>query len=239
MLDRVGVTRRLRASRGYRAAHLLLDLVRGRDRRHAALLQLRAPAGLFQPFGTTWADRYDAIFADLSARLASVDAVRILSFGCSTGEEVASLRRHLPEADIKGLDISAERIAICRATLPQAMAGRTRFEVGDSVRNEPDAQYHAVLAMAVFRHGHLNDRSLRSNTLLAFDRFEREVTEMARIVRPGGFLVLRHANFRFCDTAVFSDFETLADAKCGTPLFDPSGARLPDQRREAILFRKR
>ncbi|WP_353204777.1 class I SAM-dependent methyltransferase [Sphingomonas sp.] len=239
MPDRLGVARRLRASRGYWAANLLLDLARGRDRRHAALLRLRAPAGLFQPFGTTWPDRYAEIFADLSARLASVDAVRILSFGCSTGEEVAALRQHLPEADITGIDISPERIAICRATLPQAMAGRTRFEVGDSVCDEPDAHYDAVLAKAVFRHWRLNKPTVRNNTLLAFDRFEREVTEMARIVRPGGFLLLRHSNFRFCDTAVFAGFETLADAKCATPLFAPSGARLPDQTREAILFRKR
>jgi hypothetical protein len=91
----------------------------------------------------------------------------------------------------------------------------------------------------VFRHGLLNDYAIQTNRIIDFDRFEREVTELARAVRPGGYLALRHCNFRFADTAVSAGFETVGYADCITPLFDRSGARLPDQALEASLFHKR
>ncbi len=149
------------------------------------------------------------------------------------------MRAHCPDALIKGVDISPARIAICRARLLDAEAERTQFEIGDSVRGEDAAVYDAVLAMAVFRHGQLGDYAAKANRLLDFDRFERAVTDLARTVRPGGYFVLRHSNFRFTDTAVAAKFETVGYAKCISPLFDRSGARLPDQAREAALFRKR
>lgn len=224
---------------GYRAVQLLLDFGRGPEQRQSALLRIRASAGLFQPFGTTWQDRYPDLFAELRDRLGSAASVRLLSFGCSTGEEVASLRGYFPNAFIKGVDISPERIAMCRARLPKGEAERTQFEIGETGRSEPDESYDAVLAMAVFRHGRLNDYAVQTNRVLDFDRFEREVTELARAVRPGGYLVLRHGNFRFADTAVAAGFETVGYADCITPLFDRSGARLPDQTQEASLFLKR
>lgn len=224
---------------GYRALQLLLDFGRGAERRQSALLRIRASASLFQPFGTTWPNRYPRIFAELRDRLGQAASVRLLSFGCSTGEEVASLRAHFPNAFIKGVDISPERIAICRGRLLDAEAGRTQFEIGVSVRGEDAAVYDAVLAMAVFRHGQLGDYAVTENRLLDFDRFERAVTDLARTVRPGGYFVLRHSNFRFTDTAVAAEFETVGYAQCVSPLFDRSGARLPDQAREAALFHKR
>ena len=218
---------------------LLFDFTRGPEQRQSALLRIRAQAGLFQPFGTTWQDRYPEIFAALRDRLGDAADIRILSFGCSTGEEVAALRAYFPASFIKGVDISPERIAICRARLPEAHADRTQFEVGESGRHEPDSVYDAVLAMAVFRHARLDNDSVKRNDLIAFERFEREVTELARAVRPGGYLVLRHSNFRFADTVISAAFDAVLDARCITPLFDPSGARLPDQKREPALFYKR
>ncbi len=228
----------MRGLPGYRGAQVLLDLVRGADQRHAALLRLRRPAGLFQPFGTTFNDRYPETFAELRERLGGMEGVRLLSFGCATGEEVASLRACFPKAFIKGIDISPERIAICHAQRPVEHEAQTQFEVGDSARDEGDAVYDAVLAMAVFRHGLLNDFTIQHNRILDFERFEREVTELARTVRPGGYLALRHSNFRFADTVVAAGFEPVGYTKCITPLFNRSGARLPDQALEASLFRK-
>ena len=229
----------MRALPGYRAVQLLLDFGRGAERRRSALLRVRAQTGLFQPFGTTWEDRYPAIFVALRDRLGARAAARLLSFGCSTGEEVAALRAYLPNASIKGVDISPERIAICRARFAREEGGRTQFEVAESGRAEPDGGYDAVLAMAVFRHGQLGDYAVQTNRIIAFDRFEREVTELARAVRHGGYLIVRHSNFRFADTTVAAGFDAVLDAPCITPLFDRNGARLPDQLREAVMFHKR
>ena len=226
----------MRTLPGYRTAQLLLDFGRGAEQRQAALLRIRAQRALFQPFGSTAEDRYPYIFAFLQQALGADAPVRILSFGCSTGEEVTTLRRYFPNATIKGVDISPERIAVCRATVS---ATRTRFEVAETARGERDGAYDAVLAMAVFRHARLEDAELAAKSLLSFDNFEREVGELARAVRVGGYLVIRHANFRFMDTTVAAAFDVAMDAPCVAPLFDRDGARLPDVAYELAVFRKR
>ena len=42
---------------------------------------------------------------------------------------------------------------------------------------------------------------------LSFADFERTVSDLAAAVKPGGVLVLRHANFRFTDCAAAAGFE--------------------------------
>ena len=209
----------MRTLPGYRAVQLALDFGRSPEQRQSALLRIRRQAGLFQPFGTTRDDRYPEIFAFVRDALGADAAVHILSFGCSTGEEVASLRRYFSNAIITGLDISPERIAVCRAALPADLAQRTRFDVAETARDEPDGAYDIVLAMAVFRHGRLDDETMTQNRLIAFDRFEREIGELARTVRPGGYLVLRHTNLRFSDTAAAAGFDAVLDAPRGSRLY--------------------
>ena len=223
---------------GYRTVHLLLDLLRSAEQRRSALLRLRAQPGLFQPFGTTFYGRYPGTFHYLREALGEHTPAKILSFGCSTGEEVATLRHYLPNAIVTGMDISPERIAICRANLSEVDTPRTFFEVGDTARGEPDAKFDAVLAMSVFRHGQLGDFAVQRNLVLDFDRFEREVGELARALRPGGFLAIHNANFRFQDTVAAAGFEPVLHETCGTPLFGRDGRRLPDQAMEAVVFRK-
>ena len=72
---------------------------------------------LFQPYGTTFVDRYPRIFTFVKDQLANTAAPRLLSFGCSTGEEVFTLRRYFPQAEIVGIDINPRSIAHCRKQL--------------------------------------------------------------------------------------------------------------------------
>src|ERR1700691_5826781 len=83
------------------------------------------------------------------------------------------------------------------------------FEIAGSAVAEPTACYDAVFAMAVFRHGGLGEAPPRCGHLIKFGDFERSVGELARTLKPRGLLVLRHANFRFCDTATASAFRRL------------------------------
>ena len=51
--------------------------------------------GEFQPYYYTRPDRYPWLFGFAAARIGARRDVRILSFGCSRGDEVFSLRRYL------------------------------------------------------------------------------------------------------------------------------------------------
>lgn len=221
---------------GYRALHLALDFVRGPEQRNSALLRLRNQAGLFQPFGTTSEDRYPGIFSFLQDTLGADSDLRLLSFGCSTGEEVRSLARRFPNATIKGLDISPERIAQCRAL---CVDDRTTFEVADTTAAEDDARYDVVFAMAVFRDPRLGKRRADDRRIRAFAKFELAVADLARTVKPGGYLALRHANFHFTDTAVSNGFDRVQQAPNRTEKFDRAGKPLLAQDAEGTVFRKR
>ena len=84
--------------------------------RNLQLMRIRRPRGLFQPYATTVERRYPHIFEFVRIKLGNHPA-RILSFGCSTGEEVFTLRKCFPAATIKGIDINPDNIAQCTDVL--------------------------------------------------------------------------------------------------------------------------
>jgi SAM-dependent methyltransferase len=200
----------------------------------------RRPANLFQPYASARPGRYPKIFAAARARLGDGPQLRLLSFGCATGEEVESLRATFPQAVIKGLDINPGCIAAARRRL-SADPG-VSFAVADSTAGEPDETYDAIFCMAVLRHGDLTRPGLtRCDHLIRFADFERLTADFARCLKPGGLLALRHSNFRFKDTAAAAAFDVVLNVHRypDTPQFDPANRRLPDVAHENALFLKR
>ncbi|HVU32166.1 MAG TPA: class I SAM-dependent methyltransferase [Opitutaceae bacterium] len=229
----------------YRAArfswHFLRDPIFRRDH----LLLWRRPAGLFQHRSITRPNRYPAVFEFLRDRLGSVPAPRVLSFGCATGEEVFSLRHYLPQAAIKGIDINPANLRACEARRrAEGARGNVCFAQGASALAEPVESYDAVLCMAVFVRWSLRNRPDVATSLphLRFSDYERTTTELAARVKPDGYLVIRHAMFRFADTAAATDFEcvlTLPVRGESFPRFGADNRRLPEATFEQVIFQKR
>jgi len=232
------IKRAARGLPGFRTVQALRDVGRGGDQCRSALLRLLRPRGLFQPFGDTEEDRYPDVFAFVARHLAGRET-NILSVGCSTGEEVFSLKRYCPDAQVKGLDISPQRIAICRRQAALRRVADVEFAVAGDSGMEPASHYDAILAMAVFRHGGLSDGPPECGHLLSFAMFEQAMAGLSRCLRPGGLLAIRHANFRFADTASAGDFAVALEAAGGTPLYDSQNRRLPDAATEACVFLKK
>jgi len=60
------------------------------------------------------------------------------------------------------------------------------------------------------------------------------------ILKPGGLLVIRHANFRFGDTSVAGLFECLrGEAALGSPIYGRDDCLLPDVTGDDGIYRKR
>lgn len=95
----------------------------------------------------------------------------MISFVCSTGEEVFSLRRYLTHARLRGPDINRLNIAECRWRRCWRGDKGMTFGVAGNADAEPVGHYHAVLAMAVFRHGGLGGDShpARCDHLINFE----------------------------------------------------------------------
>ena len=178
--------------------------VRSRSRRHVS--------GRFQPYSHTLADRYPWLFGFAASRCDAKP--NLLSFGCSRGEEIASLRKYFPGATIRGLDVNKRNIARCRKRFRETMGGLS-FETAADTRAEDDEGYDAIFCLAVLVHGDLTTEGhVRCDPLLRFDDFEKIVTDFHRCLKPGGYLFLHTCNFRFCDTAVARNFDVVlvADA---------------------------
>ena len=227
-----------------RASRLLWRLATDRPYRNIMWLYWVRPRAAFQPVNDTRPDRYPGIFRFAQAALETdPHAGRppvLLSFGCSTGEEVFTLRRYFPAARIKGIDINPGNIATCRRRLAELVDPEISFVCAESVAAEADGVYDAIFCMAVLRHGGLADATLtRCDHLLRFADFENAVADFSRCLRRGGLLAIAHSNFRFNDTRTSADFQTVLKMKSPAPLFGSDNLRLPDVGGEVdAVFRK-
>lgn len=203
----------------------------------------RPPAGTFQPYNHTLPDRYPWLFRAAAAALAGREQLHLLSFGCSRGDEVVSLRGYFPGAVIRGLDVDPRNISQCLARMPPGTPA-VSFASAATTAAEPDASYDAIFCLAVLVHGGLVIRAAtRSDPLLRFSDFERVVTDFHRCLKPGGLLFLHTTNFRFCDTGVAAQFDVMLSAPPQAMSvdgkFDRDNRLLKDVQYYDVGFRKR
>jgi SAM-dependent methyltransferase len=200
---------RLRKIPGFQTVRLAYHVARGGERGRAALLLLRPPNNMFQPYPTTRSDRYPVIFRQVRAMIGDGADRRLLSFGCSTGEEMFSLHQLFPQAGITGIDINPRNISIGRGKAQKLGLDHLEFIAAGSTHDQPSESYDVVFAMAVFRHGDLNvdPPPARCDPWIRFGDFEKMVSDLVRCLKPGGLLVIKHAQFRFADTAISAEFD--------------------------------
>jgi SAM-dependent methyltransferase len=221
--------------------HVLRDVWNSLRRRFR-----RPLPGEFQSYSFTRPDRYPWLFEFAAGRLGARPGLRILSFGCSRGEEVFVLRKYFPAAALKGIDIRPRNIARCQARMRAEKFTDMTFEIAATTQGELTGSYDCIFCLAVLVNGDLTTSAAqRSDPVLYFDSFERLVSDFARCLKVGGLLVLHTTNFRFCDTAVAGDFDVVyeADPQHLTldVLFDRDNKLISGQcdRYRAVAFQKR
>jgi SAM-dependent methyltransferase len=152
-----------------RFARLVTDAV---VRRPLLWRVFRGPLrSMFDGLAPTWETRIGPHhFGALDLALEDVLAPRrLLDLGTGTGVVALALAERYPAAEVVGIDFSPGMIEEARRKLPPDLAGRVRFEVGDaSALACPDGDFDLVVL---------------SNMIPFYD-------ELARVVAPGGTLVL-------------------------------------------------
>lgn len=196
--------------------------------------KLTARDQLHQTTTLTWPDRYPGIFAACRAYLGDAAELRILSFGCSTGDEVLTLRRYFPSATITGAEINRRSLRACRRRVVDA---RIRFIHSDRATIERYAPFDAIFCMAVLQR---TPRAVEASgitnlsAIYPFERFERQLLDFDGWLEPNGLLVVHHAQYRVTDTSMAPRYRRLVSAgeePDGGPLFDRRGDRVPDDPR--------
>ncbi len=219
-----------------------LKLWTNRESRSVRLLQLFSK-NLFQPFPDTAFDRYPAFFSFVKERLSGIEVPRVLSFGCSTGEEVFSLHRYMPNAEILGIDINPRSIEICNKRLKFLKGSPIAFKCAGLTDPALEGDFDAVFSCAVFRHGSL--KSLRPQycgDILDFGRFDETVSALCRQLKVGGYLVIWHAHFRFRDTSSYKYFRPVFnwsdEASRDNPVYGPDNRLLSNVQYSEAIFLK-
>jgi len=134
----------------------------------------------------SWSDRMviELEIREMSRRLASGD--RVLDVGCANGYSTVSYARE-KAISIRGLDYIPEMIAQAQARLEREprLKANVEFAVGDVLHlDEPADTYDKVIATRVVIN------------LDGWDAQVRAVEECARVLKPGGTLLLSEATIQ-------------------------------------------
>ena len=121
-------------------------------------------------------------------------AMRVLDFGCGPGSITVGLARRVPDGSVVGIDVAAEVVEQARELASDGGVGNVTFEVGDVYAlGYADGWFDVAYGHQVLQH--LTDpvRALR---------------ELRRVVRPGGLVGVRDADYA---TMVHAPREPLLD----------------------------
>lgn len=105
------------------------------------------------------------------------NAKRVLDLACGTGDFSLEIAARIADAEVEGLDLSGEMVSLARAKLPERLANRVRFAVGDAsdLSRFPDGSFDAVTCAFGFRN---------------FADRKRALSEVVRVLRRDGVLVV-------------------------------------------------
>ena len=209
----------------------LLPTAEGRARLWTKLTQ---GGRVHQTSTDTAEDRYPILF-DMTANLAP-NAQRILSFGCSSGEELFAIRRRFPAAEIVGAEINprSRKVAAKKATSDLLML------VCDP--NDVDGGFDLVFALAVLQREPHKIAEMEVNDLgdhYPFERFDATVSDLVRQLRPSGLLCVINAQYPVELSSAASQLEPIsASPEMMPPLFGRD-CRLLGPTVAQTIFRKR
>ena len=212
----------------------LLRLVRDAGGRSELWTRLLHNAELHQANPHTEPDRYPELF-DQAAKL-SPGPKRILSFGCSTGEELISLRQRFPRAEIVGAEINprSRRIAARRLSSDSAV---TVVKPGSV-----DGSFDIVFALSVlqWRPHTIAEMGVEDlSSYYPFERFDTAVSKLVNSLRPHGLLCVINAHYPVEESSAADLLDAIDDSgEMDEPLFSRDG-RILRSPAAKTLFRKR
>ena len=187
---------------------------------------------------STWTanNRYPGIFRTVRARVAQRKGsdlfqgrLKILSFGCSNGAELSSLRAYFPDAQLYGCDVNAE---VLRTAAEGLLMDEVLLFVSSPEALVAHGPFDIVFAMSVLCRfpesaaARLDD--LR--TVYNPEDFALTVDALVGSLRPDGILALYNTNYPFAALPASRRFRAVTSALIQSngfvDKFDLSGRRL-------------
>ena len=166
------------------------------------------------------------------------EEIKILSFGCSSGEEVYSLGKYFPKANIFGTDMNLWCLEQCIKKYPN---DRFAFHHRNSPEFIHSDSFDAIFCLSVFQRN-VNKKFKQIPSGFLFENFDNEITILDRKLKINGLLIIDRSDFSFSDTSVFYKYKVLEFEKNLTthkrPLFDKNNIRISEQQQVYRIYIK-
>ena len=190
----------------------------------------------------TLINRYPLVFQKCTEFFAGRNNTdpKILSFGCSTGEEVFTLGEYFPQARIIGVDINSWCIRQCKK---MSRNPNFSFHNRESREFEILAEFDAIFCMAVFQR--TENRTSNDNRIAkghTFEQFESEIKVLDQKLKVGGLFVIDHADFSFTHTSCALMYKPLSFEQNQLlrrrPLYNKNDQKIADEQSNYRVFEK-
>lgn len=213
----------------FKAAYFTLKLLTKPSFRNETFSRIRFRKHFHQISHYTETNRYPDLFEICRDYFKDNTDTRILSFGCSTGEEVFSLGEYLPAAKIIGTDISKWCIKEC---LKKPHNDNFNFLHSKSEKFVRLDNFDAIFCLAVFQHPENRRESAGSASEYLFSQFEEQLIILDKKLKTGGLLFIDQCDFNFFETIVSKKYSPLNNENNRLlrerPIFDRENKKILD-----------
>lgn len=159
----------------------------------------------------TWENRYPDIFLACQNFFSGIkkEDIKILSYGCCTGEEVITLRRYFPKAVIVGAELNKNSLKICRK---RDCDSNIHFIYSTPKSIQKYGPYDAVFCMAVLERLPMvvKEKNITDlKKMYPFDKFEKQIHEIDTYVKEEGLLIAHFTHYDLMDTDIKDRYSAL------------------------------
>ena len=190
---------------------------------------------------STSSDRYPEIFNSVKAQInENHKELKILSFGCSTGEECFALRNYFKNAKIIGVDINTANLKKCTAKNRDNNTVFFKSSLDNIINN---GKYDVIFAMSVLCRWPETKDCKNIERKYPFSKFQEVVCMLNKSLKNRGLLVVFNSNYLVMDTTIHNEYETI-----NIPIrenlefvhkFDKNGNRLKEcEKNIFVLYKK-
>jgi len=152
-------------------------------------------------------DRYPHIFNQCVTYFKGKNP-KILSFGCSDGREVETLRElYFPNSFIDGVDISNDMINQCKS---KPFDEKINFYLADDFNEH---SYDLIFCMSVLCRWPQTRSLSNCSEEYTFSQFENQLIQLDKRLNKNGLLVIYNSNFMFTDSKISSKYQVLSSNK--------------------------
>ncbi|AGK58021.1 hypothetical protein HYPDE_31733 [Hyphomicrobium denitrificans 1NES1] len=134
--------------------------------------------------------------------------LRILSFGCSHGLEIATLKAYFPCAAIFGCDVNEP--ALATAARMNATIFRSSSEAISAF-----GPFDIIFAMSVLCRFTLSKKATTIQSIFPFTEFESHVAALNKNLLDGGLLCIFNSNYFFSQSEAFSHYAPVRSGLIG------------------------